>query len=132
MEKDKVIRERHKAAKSRQKSYGDVRCNDLEFEVRDRVFQKVSPMKGVVRFGKNGKLSPQFISPYGILRRVGNTAYKLKLPASLCLVHQVFYVSLLRKCIRDPSFVVPLERLDISDSLSYEEIPVEIFDRKVR
>ena len=79
------------------------------FCVDDWVFLKVSPMKGVMRFGKKGKLSPRFIGPYRILRRVGRVAYELELPSGLKSVHPVFHVSMLRKCVGDPSRVVPVE-----------------------
>ncbi|WMV24393.1 hypothetical protein MTR67_017778, partial [Solanum verrucosum] len=80
MEKEKVIQERLKMAQSRQKSYTDVRRRALEFEVDDWVYLKVSPMKGVMRFGKKGKLSARYIGPYRIVKRVGNVAYELELP----------------------------------------------------
>lgn len=89
-------------------------------------------MKGVVQFGKKGKLSPQFIDPYVILQRVGNVAYELELLSSLSFVHSVFYVSMLRKCIGDPSLIIPMEGLDISDSLCHEEVQIKILDRQVR
>ena len=65
------------------------------------------------------------------LRRVGNVAYKLDFPSSLSLVHPVFHVSILKKCLGVPSSVIPLEGLDILDSMSYEEVPIEILDRQV-
>ncbi|KAK4724004.1 hypothetical protein R3W88_026783 [Solanum pinnatisectum] len=88
-------------------------------------------MKGVMRFGKKGKLSPRFIGPYRILRRVGLVAYELELPSGLEFVHPVFHVSMLRKCIRDPSQVVPIEDVHITEELSYEETPIAILDRQV-
>ncbi|WMV55008.1 hypothetical protein MTR67_048393 [Solanum verrucosum] len=101
VEKVKLIQERLLRAQSRQKSYSDVRRRDLEFCVDDWVFLKVSPMKGVMRFGKKGKLSPRFIGPY-------------------------------QKCVGDPSRVVPIEDVQITEELSYEETPVAILDRQVR
>ena len=85
-------------------------------------------MKEVIWFGKKGKLIPRYIFPYVILGRVENVAYELDLPSSLSSIHSSFHVSMLRKCISDPSSVVPLEGYGILDSLSYEEIPVEILD----
>ena len=82
-------------AQSRQKSYADVRRRDLEFEVGDKVFLKVAPMKGVFRFGCKGKLSPCFMGPFEILERVGQVAYRLALPPVLSRVHNVFHVSML-------------------------------------
>ncbi|WMV58980.1 hypothetical protein MTR67_052365 [Solanum verrucosum] len=89
-------------------------------------------MKGVMRFGKKGKLSPKYVGPYRILKRIGKVAYKLELPADLAAVHLVFYISLLKKCVGDPTSVVPLEIVAVKDSLSYEDVPVEILDRQVR
>ncbi|KAF3648227.1 CCHC-type integrase [Capsicum annuum] len=132
LEKVQLIRERLWAAQSRQKSYADVRRKDLEFEVDDYVYLKISPMKGVKRFGKKGKLSPRYVGLFRILSRFGKVAYKLKLPSDLASVYQVFHVSLLKKCIGDPAIVVPIQSVDIQNSLSYEEILVEILDYQTR
>ncbi|XP_070002560.1 uncharacterized protein [Nicotiana sylvestris] len=132
MEKVNLIQRHLKMAQSRQKSYSDVRRRDLEFQVDDWVFLKVSPMKGVMRFGKKGKLSPRYIVPYRILRRIGHVAYELELPQELAVVHPVFHVSMLKKVMGDPSLVVPTEIIGVKDNLSYEEIPVAILDRQIR
>src|SRR5688572_29753850 len=132
MEKVKCIRGRMKEAQDRQKSYQDNRRRDLEFEVGDLVYLKVSPMKGVLRFGKKGKLSPRYIGPYKILKRVGNVAYEIELPNDLAKVHPVFHVSMLRKFIGDVDTIVTLEDVSIEDDLTYEEVPVEILDRQVK
>ncbi|WMV33502.1 hypothetical protein MTR67_026887 [Solanum verrucosum] len=124
MEKVKVIQERLKTAQSHQKSYTDVRRRELEFEVDDLVYLKVSPMKGAMIFGKKGKLSPQYIYPYKISQRIGNVAYELELPQDLAAVHPIFHVSMLKKCMGDPSLIIPTEDIGIKDSLSYEEILV--------
>ena len=100
--KVKLIRERLVTAQSRQKSYADNRRRELEFEVDDHVFLKVSPFKGVMRFGKKGKLSPRYIGPFQILKRKGAVAYELALPPNLDKIHPVFHVSMLRKC-HDPN-----------------------------
>ena len=89
-----------------QKSYADVRRRPLEFEVGDHVFLKVMPNRGVVRFGKCGKLSPRFIWPFEILDKIGIVAYQLALPPSMSSVHEVFHVSMLRKYTPDPAHVV--------------------------
>ncbi|WMV09299.1 hypothetical protein MTR67_002684 [Solanum verrucosum] len=89
-------------------------------------------MKGVMRFGKKGKLSPRYVGPYRILKRIGKMAYELELPADLATVHPVFHISLLKKCVGDPASIVPLESVALKDSLSYEDVPVEILDRQVR
>ncbi|RVW26904.1 Transposon Tf2-12 polyprotein [Vitis vinifera] len=128
VEKVALIKERLKAAQSRHKSYADHCRRDLEFEVGDHVFLKVSPMKSVMRFGRKGKLSPHFVGPFEILERVGTLAYKVALPPSLSKIHNVFHVSTLRKYIYDPSHVVELESIQILEDLTYEEVPVQIVD----
>ena len=100
------IRQRLLKDQSRQKSYADVRRQLLEFEVGDHVFLKVMPKKGVARFGKQGKLSPRFISPSEILERVGTIAYRLALLPNMSGVHEVFHVSMLRRYTLDPTHVV--------------------------
>ncbi|WMV37615.1 hypothetical protein MTR67_031000 [Solanum verrucosum] len=89
-------------------------------------------MKGVKRSGKKGKLSPRYISPYRISKRIGNIASELELPQVLASVHPVFHISMLKKCIGDPSLIISTEDIGIKDSLSYEEIPVQILDCQVR
>ncbi|KAL0560424.1 hypothetical protein IC582_000829 [Cucumis melo] len=126
------IRSRMHTAQSRQKSYADVRRKDLEFEVGDKVFLKVAPMRGVLRFEKRGKLSPRFVGPFEILERIGPVAYRLALPPSLTTVHDVFHVSMLRKYVPDPSHVVDYEPLGIDENLSYVEQPVEVLAREVK
>ena len=88
-------------------------------------------MKGVMRFGKRGKLSPHYVGPYQILKKIGTVVYELELPTSLGSVHSVFDVFILKKCIGDHSMVLPVEGIKVTDSLSYEEEPVEILDRQV-
>ncbi|KAL0549222.1 hypothetical protein IC582_013703 [Cucumis melo] len=126
------IRSRMHTAQSRQKSYADVRRKDLEFEVGDKVFLKVAPMRGVLRFERRGKLSPRFVGPFEILERIGPVAYRLALPPSLSTVHDVFHVSMLRKYVPDPSHVVDYEPLEIDENLSYAEQPVEVLAREVK
>ncbi|WMV09656.1 hypothetical protein MTR67_003041 [Solanum verrucosum] len=89
-------------------------------------------MKGVMRFGKKGKLSPQYIGPYQISKRIDNVTYELELPQELAAVYPVFHVSMLKKCMNDPSLIIPTEDIRIKDILSYEEILVQILDRQVR
>ncbi|WMV13471.1 hypothetical protein MTR67_006856 [Solanum verrucosum] len=88
-------------------------------------------MKGVMRFGKKWKLNPRYVSPYRILKRISKVAYELELQADLAAVHPVFHISLLKKCVGDPASIVPLESVAVKDSLSYEDVPVEILDRQV-
>ena len=117
---------------SRQKSYADKRRRPLEFSVGDSVFLKVAPMKGVMRFGKKGKLSPRYIGPFEIIERIGKVAYRLALPPELASVHSVFHVAMLRKYILDPSHVLQHEPIQVHEDLSYEEQPVQILAREER
>ncbi|KAL0546711.1 hypothetical protein IC582_016623 [Cucumis melo] len=126
------IRSRMHTAQSRQKSYADVRRKDLEFEIGDKVFLKVAPIKGVLRIERRGKLSPRFVGPFEILEWIGPVAYRLALPPSLSTVHDVFHVSMLRKYVPDPSHVVDYEPLEIDENLSYVEQPVEVLAREVK
>ena len=128
----KIVQQNMRAAQSRQKSYADNRRKMLQFEVGDKVFLKVSPTRGVQRFGVRGKLSPKFIGPFEILRRVGEVSYELALPPSLAKVHNVFHVSQLRKYVHDPSHVLAHELLLIEESLVYEERPIRILDTRVK
>ena len=120
MDKVNVICDRLKAAQDRQKSYADKRRKDLEFEVEDQVFLKLSPWKGVVRFGKRGKLSPCYIGPFEIVERIGPMSYRLDLAEELSRVHNVFHISMLRKYISDPSHVLVTSEIELRDDLSYE------------
>ncbi|WMV29858.1 hypothetical protein MTR67_023243 [Solanum verrucosum] len=88
-------------------------------------------MKGVIRFGKKGKLSPHYIDPYRIYKRIGNGAYELELPEELAAVHPIFHISILKKCMSDPSLIIQTEDIGIKDSLSYEEILVQILNHQV-
>ncbi|WMV51065.1 hypothetical protein MTR67_044450 [Solanum verrucosum] len=89
-------------------------------------------MKGVMTFGKKGKLSPRYVDPYLILKTIGKVAYELELPVDLAAVHPVFHISLLKRCVGDLASMVPLESVVVKDSLSYEDVPVEILDHRVR
>ena len=131
LKKVHIIRNRLQTPYSWQKSYVDHRRRDLEFQEGDKVYLKISPMKGVVRFGKKGKLSPLYVGNYEIFQRVGKVSYELKLPSELTLVHPFFHVSMRKKCFGDPESILPIEVLGVKHNLSYEEIPVKILDRKV-
>ncbi|GJV43713.1 putative reverse transcriptase domain-containing protein [Tanacetum coccineum] len=126
------IRDRMQAARDRQKSYADKRRRPLEFEVGDKVMLKVAPWKGVVRFGKRGKLNPRYIGPFLIIERIGPVAYRLELPQELSRVHNVFHVCNLKKCLSDDTLVIPLEEIQLDDKLNFVEEPVEIMDREVK
>ncbi|XP_070040576.1 uncharacterized protein [Nicotiana tomentosiformis] len=132
MDKVQLIRQRLLTAQSRQKSYADKRRRDLVFAIRDKVFLRVSPMKGVMRFGKRGKLNPGFIGPYEILDRMGVVDYHLALPFELSFIHPVFHVSMLRKCISDSSQVLEAPTIPLDEKLSYEEEPMAIVVRQIR
>nr|GEX34981.1 putative reverse transcriptase domain, ribonuclease H-like domain, aspartic peptidase domain protein [Tanacetum cinerariifolium] len=116
IEKIVQIKNRLLTARSRQKSYADVRRKPMEFEVGDMVMLKVSPWKGVIRFGKRGKLSPRYIRPFEIIERIGLVAYKLELPEKLCGIHNTFHVSNLKKCLADENLVIPLEEIQLDDN----------------
>ncbi|GJY47372.1 putative reverse transcriptase domain-containing protein [Tanacetum coccineum] len=126
------IKNRLLTARSRQKSYADRRTKPLEFEVGDMVLLKVSPWKGVVRFGKRGKLSPRYIGPFKILARVGPVAYTLELPEELKGIHSTFHVSNLKKCLAEGDIVVPMDEIQLDDKLHMIEEPVEVVDREVK
>ncbi|GJY95609.1 putative reverse transcriptase domain-containing protein, partial [Tanacetum coccineum] len=98
----------------------------MEFQVGDRVMLKVSPWKGVVRFGNRGKLNPRYVGPFKVLEKVRSVAYKLELPQELSRVHNTFHVSNLKKCYSDEPLAVPLEGLHIDDKLQFVEEPVAI------
>ena len=104
----------------------------MEFEEGDKVYLKISPMKGVVRFGKKRKLSPRNVGPYEILQRVDKVAYELKLPSELASVYPVFHVSMLKKCIGDPESILPVEGLGVKHNLSYEEFLIKFLIGKSR
>nr|GEW31712.1 putative reverse transcriptase domain-containing protein [Tanacetum cinerariifolium] len=125
------IKNRLLTARSRQKSYADVRRKPMEFKVGDMVMLKVSPWKGVVHFGKRGKLSPRYIGPFKIIERIGPVAYKLELPEKLHGIHNTFHVSNLNKCLADENLVIPLEEIQLDDKLHFIEEPVETMDREI-
>ncbi|KAD4586093.1 hypothetical protein E3N88_23694 [Mikania micrantha] len=127
-----LIQERIKAARDRQKSYADNRRRPLEFQIGDLVMLKVSPWKGIFRFGKRGKLSPRFVGPFKILERIGSVAYRLELPPELGNIHDVFHVSNLKKCLVDESLIVPLKEIQVDEKLQFREEPVEVMDREVK
>ena len=127
---ESLIRQRLLMALSRQKSYADVRRRPLEFEVGDHVFLKVMPKRGVIRFGKRGKLSPRFIGPFEILERVGTVAYRLALSPSMSGVHEVFHVSMLWKYTPDPAHVVDWGQIEVDTDKTFEEGPVCIVDNR--
>ncbi|GJV22299.1 hypothetical protein Tco_1371319 [Tanacetum coccineum] len=116
----------------RQKSYVDRRLKPLEFEVGDKVLLKVSPWKGVVHFGKRGKLSPCYIGPFNILARVGPVAYTLELLEELKGIHSTFHVSNLKKCLAEGDVIIPMDEIQLDDKLHMIKEPMEVVDREVK
>ncbi|GJX09378.1 hypothetical protein Tco_0199237 [Tanacetum coccineum] len=131
-EKIVQIRQRLQAARDGQKSNVNVRRKPLEFQVGDRVMLKVSPRKGVIRFGKQGKLNPRYIGPFKILERISPMAYKLELPEELSNVHSTFHISNLKKYLSDESLVIPMKELRLYDKLNFVKEPVKIIGREVK
>ncbi|GKA20816.1 putative reverse transcriptase domain-containing protein [Tanacetum coccineum] len=131
---DKVvlIKKKLKAARDRRKCYADNRRKPLEFEVRDRVLLKVSPWKGVICFGKKGKLAPRFVGPFEILERIGLVAYQLRFLEELSCVHDTFHASDLKKWLVDANLQVPLDEIKIDKTLRFVKEPIEIMDREVK
>ena len=131
-EKVQVIRQRLKSSNDRQKSYADLKMKDIEYEVGDKVFLKVSPWRKVLRFRKKGNLSLRFIGPYEVLKRIGPVAYRLALPPELAKLHDVFFVSMLRKYISDESHILPVQEVQVQHDFSYDEEPKAILAREVK
>ncbi|GKA92250.1 putative reverse transcriptase domain-containing protein [Tanacetum coccineum] len=127
-----VIKEKLKAARDRQKSYADNRRKSLEFEVGDHVMLKVSPWKGMVRFGKKGKLAPRYVGLFEILERIDPVAYRLRLSKELSVIHDTFHVSNLKKFLADASLHVPLDEIKVDKTLRFVEEPVEIMDHEIK
>ncbi|GJS56711.1 putative reverse transcriptase domain-containing protein [Tanacetum coccineum] len=126
------IRQRLQAARDRQRSYANIRRKSLEFQVGYHVMLKVSPRKGVIRFGKRGKLNPRYIEPFKILKRVGPVAYTLELLEELNNVHNIFDVTNLKKCLLDESLIIPMKELRLDDKFNFVEEPIEIIEREVK
>ena len=120
------------AAQDRQKKYANLKRNEKAFDVGEKVLLKVSPWKGVIRFGKRSKLNPRYIGPFEILRKVGSVSYQLALPPDLQHIHDVFHVSLLKVYKTDNRHVLNYEPVNIQPDLTYEEQPIEIVDSKIQ
>ncbi|GKD06087.1 putative reverse transcriptase domain-containing protein [Tanacetum coccineum] len=126
------IKQRIQASRDRQKSYADLKHKPMEFQVGDIIMLKVSPWKGVVRFGKRGKLNPKYVGPFKVLEKVGSVTYKLEVPQELSRVHNTFHVSNFKKCYADEPLAVPLDGLHFDDKLEFVEKPIEIMVREVK
>ncbi|WVZ84454.1 hypothetical protein U9M48_031484 [Paspalum notatum var. saurae] len=131
-EQVKFIHSNLKRAQSSQKSYSDKRRRPLVFEKDDHVYLRVSPMKGVHRFGVKGKLAPRYVGPFKITEQCWPVAYRLELPPHLAEVHDVFHVSQLKKCLRVPEEVIDTSQIQIQPDLTYQEQPIKILDQKQR
>nr|GEY51537.1 putative reverse transcriptase domain-containing protein [Tanacetum cinerariifolium] len=127
-----VIKKKLQAARDLQKSYTDSGRKMTEYTIGERVLLKVSPWKGVIRFGKKDKLAPRYVGPFEILERIGPVAYRLRLPEELISVHDTFHVSNLKKCLGNANLHVPLNEIKIKKTLCFVEEPVEIMDREVK
>ncbi|GJT19734.1 putative reverse transcriptase domain-containing protein [Tanacetum coccineum] len=132
IEKISQIKDRLKAARDHQKGYASKRRKPLEFSVGDHVLLKVSPWKGVVRFGKKGKLASRYVGPFEITERIGPVAYRLRLPQDLSSFHDTFHVSNLKKCLADPTLKIPLEEIQVDNKLNFVKEPVEILEREIK
>jgi hypothetical protein len=130
--KVKLIQANLKAAQSRQKSYADQRRKPLQFQVGDYVYLRVSPTKGVQRFGIKEKLAPRYIGPFEITEACGLVAYRIRLPTQLAAIHDVFHISQLKKCIKVPTEVIEQQAIEIEPDLFYVEQPLQILDTKER
>jgi hypothetical protein len=131
-EKVKMIQEKMKASQDRQKSYYDRKKRAVEFQEGDHVFLRVTPMTGVGRALKSKKLTPRFIGPYQILKRIGDVAYQIALPPRLSNLHDVFHVSQLRKYVPDPSHVIQSDDVHVRENLTMETTPLRIEDKEVK
>ena len=119
-------------AQSKQCNYAYPKRKDHVFKVGDKIFLKASPMKGVMRFRKKGKLAPQYMGPYEILRKVRSVAFELALPPNFPPVHLVFHLSLLRHYMYDPSHILEPISIQLNSNFLFEEQPVRIIDRQVK
>ena len=128
-EKVPLIQQRLRTVFRIQKSYTDPKRRDIQFDVGDHVFLKVSPMKGVMRFSNREKLTLRHIGPFEILNRISNVSYKLALSPNLSHVHTIFHISMLRKYIPHPSHALSIQEVTIEKDLSYEEKPIAVLDR---
>jgi hypothetical protein len=131
-EKVKQIQANILATQSHQKSYTDKRCSPLEFEVGDHIYLRVSPMKGVCRFGIKGKLAPRYIGLYPIIDKYVPTSYQVEFPVKLSGVHNVFHVSQLKRCLKPPTDVVIEDTIPLEPDLTYKAYSIKILDQQDR
>jgi hypothetical protein len=131
-EKVKTIQNNLKAAQSRQKSYTNIRRRPLQFQIGDFMDLRVSPTRGIQRFGVKGKLAPRYVGPFEIIEVCGPVAYRLQLPPQLAAIHDIFHISQLRKCVKIPTEIIDSQSSQIQMDLSYTEHPIKVLDTKER
>lgn len=131
-EQIRKIKDHLRKVQDRQKKYADQHRREAEFRVGDRVYLKVTPLKGVIRFGMRGKLMPRYVGPFEVLNRVGPIAYELALPPHMAGIHNVFHISMLRKCIPDATRIVELDPQEIAPDLTCEAVPTEVMDSRIK
>jgi hypothetical protein len=131
-DKVKAIQTNLKAAQSRQKSYADIWRRLIQFQIGDLVYLRVSPTRGIQRFGVKGKLAPRYVKPFEITEICGPVAYRLQLPPQLAAINDDFHVSQLRKCIKTPTENIESQTIDIQPDLSYFKHPIKVLDAKER
>jgi hypothetical protein len=131
-DKVKIIQDNLKVAQSRQKSYADIRRRPLQFQIEDFVYLRVSPTRGIQRFGVKGKLAARYIGPFEILEICGPVAYCLQLPSQLAAIHNIFHVSQLKKCVKVPTKIIDTQTIKIEPNLTYTEHPLRVLDTKER
>src|SRR3954471_24100323 len=127
-----IVREKLKTAQSRQKSYYDRNHREESYDLDQKAYLRVTPMIGTHRFGIKGKLAPRYIGPFRIFSRSGPVAYRLELPPNLSQVHDVFHVSQLRRCFKDPIREVEHDMIELQQDLTYQEHPSRILDQSER
>jgi len=132
MDKIKMIQEKLRTAQSWQKSYVDERRRPLEFLESDHVYLKITPTTGIGRAIKSKKLTPRFIGPYQILRKIGPVAYQISLPPILSNLHNVFHVSQIRKYVSDPSHIIMPDTIQLKDNLTFETMLVHIIGKRIK
>jgi hypothetical protein len=131
-EKVKTIQNNLKAAQSRQKSYADIRRRPVQFQIGDFIYLRVSPTRGIQRFGVKGKLAPRYIGPFKVIENCGPVAYRLQLPLQLAAIHDIFHVSQLRNCVKIPTEIIDPQAIEIESDLTYAEHPIRVLDTKER
>jgi hypothetical protein len=131
-EKVKPIQNNLKAAQSQQKSYADIRRRPLQFQIGDFMYLRVSPTRGIQRFGIKGKLAPRYIGPFEVIKICGPVAYRLQLPPQLAAIHDIFHISQLRKCVKVPTEIIDPQAIKIESDLTYIEHPIRVLDTKER